>query len=153
MATNKRPAGSYARYEQRTGLFEIFGAVDDGAVERCLYQCVGYAGRGDFKNRPDAQCRVGEGPLPRAVYRVAPPTDHPRLGPLAFPLFPVDRSGMCGRSGFFVHGDSRRNPGNASHGCIILSRDHREALIEFRVRMLEVVSFVVPGRTARRAGT
>ena len=107
---------TFARYEQASGLFEIWAFVNDGGVERCVYQSVGYAGRGDFKNRPEAQCRHDEGPLPRGVYRVGPSQDHPRLGPVAFPLYPYGRNAMCGRSGFFIHGDSRRDPGNGSHG-------------------------------------
>ena len=134
-----------ATYEQATGLFSIFDCVDDGGVERCLYECVGYAGRGDWKNRPEGECRRGEGPLPRGVYRVGVRQDHPRLGPGCFPLFPFAINRMCGRSGFWVHGDSRRNPGNASHGCIILNRAERDAIEHYAVRTIEVV----PGRKAK----
>lgn len=129
---------AWSVYEQRTGLFEIYDIVDDGASERCLYQSLGYAGRGDHKNHPESQCRRNQGPLPRGMYRVGVPTEHPRLGPLAFPLYPYERNDMCERSGFFIHGDSRKNPGNASHGCIILNRPCRDAIAEYKVRYLEV---------------
>lgn len=129
---------AWAIYEQRTGLLEIFDVVDGGAVERCLYQSIGYAGRGDHKNDPASQCRKSEGPLPRGVYRVCGPQDHPRLGPLAFPLVPYRTNRMCGRSGFFIHGDSRQNPGNASHGCIVVNRPCRDAIVEYGVKYLEV---------------
>ena len=128
-----------ATYEQDTGVFTIWAVIDDGGNERCLYECSGYAGRGDHKNRPASECRRGEGPLPRGVYRVGVPQEHPRLGPVAFPLYPFGSNRMCGRSGFWIHGDSRRNPGNASHGCIILNRVAREAIIEFNVRTVEVL--------------
>ena len=128
-----------ATYDQSTGTFTIWSPIDDGGNERCVYECSGYAGRGDHKNRSASECRVGEGPLPRGVYRVGVPTEHPRLGDLAFPLYPFGSNRMCGRSGFYIHGDSRRNPGNASHGCIILSRPGREAIVEFAVRTVEVL--------------
>lgn len=130
---------SRATYEQRSGLFEIWALVDDSHAERCLYQSVGYAGRGTHKNRPASEGVKGEGPLPRGFYRVCPPVDHPRLGPLAFRLLPYVHNEMFGRSGFFIHGDSAKNPGNASHGCIVLSRAARDAVLEYGVRYLEVV--------------
>ena len=148
MAYDKHSPGTDARYEQSTGLFLILSVVDDGNVERVLYEQRGYAGRGDHKNDPSAQCVIGKGPLPRNLYRVGAPSDHPRLGPLAFPLFPVKRDAMCGRSGFFIHGDSRRNPGNASHGCIILDRLCRDAIVQYGVRFLEVVRGPVPDPAA-----
>jgi hypothetical protein len=44
-----------------------------------------------------------------------------------------------GRTGFLIHGDSRRNPGNASEGCIILNRSAREAIANSGDATLEVV--------------
>lgn len=139
MASRPKGHSVIAHYEQASGLFEIWAFVDGSNTERCVYQSVGYAGRGIAKNDPEAQCRVGEGPIPRGVYRIAGAQDHPRLGPLAFRLTPLGANAMCGRSGFFIHADSRGNPGNASHGCIVLTRAAREALVHHRVRLLEVV--------------
>ena len=92
---------------------------------RLIYRASGYAGRGEGKNNPTAQALVGQGPLPRGVYLVGPPLDHPRLGPLAFGLNPIPSNEMFGRSGFLIHGDSRKNPGQASSGCIVLDRTAR----------------------------
>ena len=130
---------TFAKYEQRSGLFEIFSFVDDGGTERCVHQSVGYAGRGEHKNRPDSQAERGLGPLPVGFYRVQSPVDHPRLGPLAFRLVAYRNNQMFGRSGFYIHGDSRKEPGNASHGCVIVNRDCREAVLHYGVKYLEVV--------------
>jgi len=35
---------------------------------------------------------------------------------------------MCGRSGFMIHGDSEKHPGEASEGSIILDFAFREII-------------------------
>lgn len=131
--------GALAVYEQRSGLFVIF-SCDDGGNERVHYEAFGYAGKGPGKNSPEHQAEKGVGPLPTGHYRVQRPTNHPRLGPVAFPLAPFAVNQMHKRSGFYIHGDSRRNPGNASSGCIILNRSARDAIVEFDVQVVEVIS-------------
>lgn len=132
-----------ARYEQSTGKFQIFATVDDAAeTERCIYETHGYAGSGSHKNRPGSSHVRGKGPLPTGTYLVRL-GDHPRFAKPAFKLQPYATNTMHGRSGFWIHGDSYRDPGNASSGCIILARHHREAVLEYGVRYLEVV----PGPT------
>ena len=131
---------AHAIYDQKSGSFEIFADIDDGGVERCIYTAVGYAGRGRQKNSPACECQKARGPLPKGFYRVGLPVDHPRLGPMAFRLHPYRTNRMCGRSGFWVHGDSAQNPGQASHGCIILDRAARSAIVEYDVRSIEVLN-------------
>lgn len=134
---------SQASYDQRTGAFIIYGEVDDGGTERALYEAQGYAGRGDGKNNPDAEHRRGVGPLPVGQYEVRGPRTSARTGPFVFDLRQT-RGPTYGRSGFQIHGDSKRNPGNASSGCIILSRDARDAIARFDVRTLEVCASLSP---------
>lgn len=125
----------YAVYEQNTGLFALY--APDGSVS---FRTRGYAGRGIGRNQHIHQITPGVGPLPCGDYSIGEPVDHPRLGPLALPLRPHPDNEMFGRSGFFIHGDNRKN--DASHGCIILARAARALLIELRVYDLAVV----PGR-------
>jgi hypothetical protein len=123
-----------AFFTQRTGRFFI-RERETGTIVR---ECRGYAGRGPGKNNPQAQGLRNLGPLPRGRYLVRPPHYHPRLGPMAFRLVPQPSNEMCGRSGFLIHGDSRRNPGQASRGCIILGPADRAALVRYRPNLLTV---------------
>lgn len=100
----------------------------------------GYAGRDACKNKPDDQCKADLGPLPCNSYTIGPAMDHPRLGPIAMPLVPDDTSKMCGRSAFYIHGDSNSHPGEASDGCIIMARDIRQRVSNSNDRKLMVVS-------------
>ena len=61
------------------------------------------------------------------------------LGPVAIPLTPDPNNDMCNRSGFFIHGDSVSDPGNASDGCIILRRASRDAISSSNDKTLGVV--------------
>ena len=47
------------------------------------------------------------------------------MGPYVLPLTPLTVNNMFGREGFFIHGDSIDNPGNASNGCVVLNRQWR----------------------------
>jgi hypothetical protein len=53
------------------------------------------------------------------------------VGPYALPLDPDVGNDMCDpkRGGFFIHGDSVGHPGEASNGCIIMSRSTREKIV------------------------
>lgn len=119
------------RYVQATG--QMF-APDGREAGR------GYAGRGASKNKPEDQCIPNEGPLPCNIYTIEPGITHPRLGPMAMPLTPHNASAMCGRTAFYVHGDSIANPGNASDGCIILDRALRDRINSSDDRELQVVA-------------
>lgn len=105
----------YYVYRQSTG--EVFDAV--GRLVG-----VGYSGHGVHKNVPADEWQVAMGPIPRGLWYIGPLVDHIRLGPKCIPLSPAGHDGQ-GRSGFFIHGDSRSHPGEASSGCVILSLTER----------------------------
>ena len=125
-----------AIYSQSTGEFSILSPVDDGGIERVVFEARGYSGRAIGRNNPDAQHIKNTGPIPRGQFLVTGPTSHGHAGKLVFRLWPTLRNEMFGRSGFLIHGD---NPeGDASKGCIILARAAREKIAEFRVKQLHV---------------
>lgn len=61
-------------------------------------------------------------------------------GPYVLPLTPDTHNLMWGRYGMMIHGDSIQNPGGASEGCIIVSRDVRERVWNSMDRTLEVIA-------------
>lgn len=117
-------------YESSTGRL-----LCDGALVT-----IGYSGRGAAKNRPELDHLANEGPIPCGRWRIGPAYDHPRLGGCVLPLIPAEGTDTHGRSEFRIHGDSRVNPGWASHGCIIIPHDARERLSRERVREIWVVA-------------
>lgn len=118
-------------YEQITGnLFE------DG-IELLS---TGYSGSGEGKNNPEMQHVADVGPIPCGDYTIEQPIDTAEHGPFVLPLRAATANEMFGRSGFLIHGDSIASPGNASKGCIILSREIRETIWSSRVIALRVVS-------------
>ena len=100
----------------------------------------GYAGNGKGKNNPSMQAAVGVGPIPRGRWRM---TDvrltGATTGPFTIVLQPCEGTDTCGRSEFRIHGDSISDPGNASHGCIILPRAVRDQIWKSGLREIEVV--------------
>lgn len=85
-----------------------------------------YAGAPGYKNKTEYECVRDKGPLPRGKYRiVGAPFKHHKAGPFTLRLEPHPSNNMCGRAGFLIHGDSRRAPGTASNGCIILDPKYR----------------------------
>lgn len=92
------------------------------------YVCTGYSGHGPAKDNPADQAIPNCGPIPEGLYTIAPPIDHPKLGPVAIPLRPDPRNAMFGRSGFWIHGDSATHPGQASDGCIVLPHFARASI-------------------------
>ena len=99
----------------------------------------GYSGKADAKNNPNEQCIADMGPIPRGFYTMEAAEIHPKLGPVAIRLDPDASNDMCGRSGFFIHGDRVSDPGNASEGCIIMKRATREQLDASDDKRLQVV--------------
>lgn len=122
-------------YKQSTG--ELFR---DGR-----YQARGYSGREWGRNNAAAQAAPGIGPIPAGRWRIAAIEDSPHVGPRTIILHAVDatpgddRHDATGRSAFRIHGDSIRNPGSASHGCIVMARAMRLAMWQSGDRDLEVV--------------
>lgn len=129
-------------YEQRTGNFYLA----DGQDDRSLI-ARGYSGKGLWINDPSAEDKIAQGPLPRGLWRIHSPIDHPRLGPIALRLgYLRDGKEVPAphlRSGFFIHGDNRLGNGTASSGCIILDRSARgwiAELVSLGANRLTVVS-------------
>lgn len=100
----------------------------------------GYSGNGrtlsEGRNNPAMETVVAKGPIPRGMWRIGKPYDSKNVGPFAMPLDPIDHNAH-GRTAFRIHGDNKAN--NASHGCIILPRQVREAIWNSGDRLLEVV--------------
>lgn len=122
-------------YKQSTG--ELF-------YNGC-FQTRGYSGRDWGKNNPQAQAAPGIGPIPCGRWRMTDIYDSRNVGPRTIQLRAADatpqddRHDATGRSAFRVHGDSIRNPGRASHGCIILPRVTRLLMWQSGDHDLEVV--------------
>lgn len=88
----------------------------------------GYSGAGDARNNPAMQSVPFRGPIPVGRYAICAPEDTVTHGPYVLPLTPFSTNEMFGRSGFLIHGDSLKHPGDASCGCIILGRIERELI-------------------------
>ena len=109
------------------------------------YVASGYSGRDWAKNNPEAERARAVGPIPRGKWRIGVPYESKNTGPYTIPLTaqdgkPDDVHQPTGRSAFRIHGDSIRNPGTASHGCIILSRSIRQKIWASGDKDLEVIS-------------
>lgn len=106
----------------------------------------GYAGADRGKNNPALEGVPGVGPIPTGLYRIGGPYTSQRAGPYVLPLKAVDANPdddihqRTGRSAFRIHGDSIKNPGTASNGCIILPRYVRVTIWRSGDRDLEVVT-------------
>ena len=99
----------------------------------------GYAGHGEGKNNPEMESVKNTGPLPKGIYYKGQKIDHPKTGPYSIRLIPDKNNQMFGRSGFMFHGDSKRNPGTASEGCIVASRKIREMWYESDDNIIKVI--------------
>lgn len=117
-------------YHQRTG--QLIGPRNSHPVAK------GYSGRDEGKNNPDMQDRKNLGPIPRGKYKITEKFDSKLRGPFCLRLEPDPGNQMFGRSAFLIHGDSIKNPGTASQGCIILPRAIRELIWADGDRDLEV---------------
>lgn len=85
----------------------------------------GYSGWGVGKNNPDMQSTPNLGPIPAAQYTIGPPYTDEEKGPIVMRLTPVRPNSTLGRSGFMIHGDSIKHPGQASEGCMIFDHPTR----------------------------
>lgn len=122
-------------YQQSTGKLSRNGK----------YVATGYSGQPGYKNDPTKQGVKGNGPIPRGKWKIVDRYDSPNVGPYALKLQAVDAKfddthDATGRGAFRIHGDSVKNPGTASNGCIILPRSVRVAIWESGDRDLEVVA-------------
>src|SRR5882724_6716578 len=98
----------------------------------------GYSGNGLGKNNPAAQDEHGVGPAPRGLWTIGEPHVSPNTGAYTMDLTPAPGTDTEGRTALKIHGDSINHPGEASHGCIILSRQMREAIWKCGDHQLEV---------------
>lgn len=101
----------------------------------------GYSGASEGKNNPALQNVPNVGPIPCGRWTITgPPVDTQDHGPYVLRLEPAAETQTHARAGFLIHGDSKANPGTASHGCIILPRAIREQVWHSGDRELEVVA-------------
>lgn len=117
-------------YHQTTGLLEHDGHA---VLPR------GYAGKGQWKYRADAQGISGRGPLPRGRYTVGAPFYHSHTGAYSLRLQPDAHNQMFGRSGFLIHGPNAQHPLDSSDGCIVVTRSIRHQIWHSGDHVLEVV--------------
>lgn len=123
-------------YHQSTGRLMRTGVP---GVREPILIATGYSGHGDQKNDPAAEAITAEGPIPRGAWKIGAPYDSKSVGPFALRLEPVGHDAH-GRSAFRIHGDSASQPGQASHGCIILPRGIREQIARSGDCSLQVVA-------------
>ena len=116
------------QYNQRTGRLQRNG--HDVST--------GYSGMGIGRNNPVMENARDLGPIPRGRYRIGPQYRHPTKGPVTMALEPIGHAAH-GRTHFLIHGDSIRNPGNASEGCIVLDRAARQAIAASGDNEIEVI--------------
>jgi hypothetical protein len=130
------PSDDCLVYEQATGRMLV--------RESGQYDTIGIGYSGSLskggKNDPSKQCERDIGPIPRGRYTVGPPGPGP--SPYSLRLTPDISYQMCGRSNFLIHGDSVSHPGDASEGCIILSRSEREAIVKTGLKLLIVTDHI-----------
>ena len=101
----------------------------------------GYSGHGNGKNNPAAQNTPNVGPIPAGSWVIVSLTEGmTEHGPYVLRLEPCGGTGTFGRSGFLIHGDNRRAPGEASRGCVILPRFVREKVWASGDRALTVTT-------------
>lgn len=109
---------------------------DGSLYQNGAYAGQGYSGTGEGRNNPLLQNIVGVGPIPRGEYKIGLPRKHTTLGPIVMNLDPVGHDAL-GRTLFRIHGDNTK--GDASNGCIILSRPLRKWIADSKDRVLYVV--------------
>ena len=91
----------------------------------------GWSGHSQGKNNPNMIMAKGVGPIPPGVYTIGDPKDPPdHLGPCAMPLIPAVSNHMFGRGDFFIHGANPAHPELSSDGCLIFTRDVRQAIYD-----------------------
>lgn len=104
----------------------------------------GYSGAGRGKNNPSLQNLQGIGPIPRGKWKMIRVYNSNSVGPFTIELMALDEKlndihEASRRSAFRIHGDSIKNAGNASRGCIILPRAVRERMWKSKDKIIEVI--------------
>lgn len=98
-----------------------------------------WSGHDAGRNNPAMEIDANIGPIPRGTWHIGPAIDSEHLGPVAMLLTPDEGTDTFGRGGFFIHGASAIDPGESSHGCVILPRSVRVAISASDDRTLVVV--------------
>jgi hypothetical protein len=99
-----------------------------------------YSGCGAGKNNSSLDCMADVGPIPAGSWTISgPPIDSSEHGPYVLRLEPKKGTETYGRSGFLIHGDSVSDPGNASKGCLIASKEVRSRIWQSGDYDLEVI--------------
>jgi hypothetical protein len=99
----------------------------------------GYSGSGAGKNDPALDFIPNVGPIPIGKWLLVGLEERGDLHPPVIRLAPAPGTETFHRGGFLIHGDSIAHPGEASHGCIILPHEVREAIWNSGIRELEVI--------------
>lgn len=99
----------------------------------------GWSGHDEGRNNPAMQADANLGPLPRGKYKISKAYTHPKLGQVVMNLTPDPANEMFGRSAFRIHGASKLDPAESSHGCIILPRVTRIRIDMDSDKDLEVI--------------
>jgi hypothetical protein len=100
----------------------------------------GYSGAPGYVDNPADEQLKNEGPLPVGIYTITEPYMNPKTGPYTMNLVPDPSNEMFGRGDFRIHGDSIKEPGTASEGCIVLARVLRELIWNSGDHQIQVVS-------------
>ena len=109
------------------------------------YISTGYAGHGVGVDNIADEDIPDEGPIPEGTYQMGPWFNDPEKGPIVCHLTPEPGVNDYGRSSFMVHGDSIKNPGQASLGCAVADHATRLAMSQSEDQILSVVrQFVRP---------
>lgn len=99
----------------------------------------GYSGKDNGKNNPAMEAVPFVGPIPKGLYTIGKPRDTSNRGPYVLDLTPKGHSAK-GRSEFLIHGDSIKNPGRASEGCIIFPKNIRQKIATSGDNTLKVIN-------------
>jgi hypothetical protein len=101
----------------------------------------GYAGSGKWRNVPQAQHVLRDGPLPQGMYSIASHfVDDSAAGKHSLQLIPNRHNNMFGRSRFLIHGDNPGHPGDSSDGGIVTLHHIRLLMLHSGDKTLTVVS-------------
>lgn len=118
------------KYKQSTG--SLFQFVDGAWV----IIGSGYSGHGEGLNSHAHETIAMVGPIPCGLWSVSRPYDDPHRGNPAFRLVPLTYFGP--RNGFLIHADNSKKDNSASEGCIILSPETRQKIVDAKVMYLLV---------------
>jgi hypothetical protein len=101
---------------------------------------MGYAGHLAGKNNPSFQNEHNLGPVPRGRWQIGLASEHTTHGPVVMRLTPESGTETFGRGGFLIHGDTIKDPGQGSLGCIVMPRFVRDQIAASSDRELTVTT-------------